>query len=99
MPSRDGSPTRLADLRRIHGRTLVDLAEDLLVAADVAFPGTQEGVGVTRGQDDARTNARSRPARLHVDEVECEFGIVVVEENQVAVRPLGRGIVELDLQL
>src|ERR1700690_2152374 len=91
--------TRLADLRRIHGRAFVDLAKHLFVAVDVAFEGALEALGVTRGQDDARADARTRPARLHVDEVEGEFGVVVVEENQVAVGPLGRGIVELDLEL
>ena len=50
-------------------------------------------LGVARGNDDARADAGARPARLHVDEVEGELGVVVVQEDQVRVGPLGRGLV------
>ena len=46
-----------------------------------------------------RERTRARPAGLHVHEVEGELRVVVVEKDQVAVGPLGRGFVELDLHL
>ena len=66
---------------------------------DVVFERAQEPLGVARRDDDAGANPSPWSARLHVHEVEGEFGVGVVQEHQVAIGPLGRGVVKLDLEL
>ena len=85
--------------RRGHGIGLFDLAEALLVAAQVVLEGAQQALGVSRRRDDPGADPRARRGRLDVGEVEDELVVVVVDEHEVRVGPLRDRVVDVDLHL
>ena len=80
-------------------RGILDFAKDLLVAADVGFEGAQHALGMARRRDDTGAHPGARHTGLDEDEIKDEFGVGVVDEDQVGIDALGGPIVDVDLNL
>src|SRR5437868_4670674 len=77
----------------------VDLPELRLVLRHVVLQRVQEALHVLGAVDHPRTHDRLRRLRLHVDEVDDEFRLVVVQHRHVDVHALCGLLVDLKLDL
>src|SRR5581483_388902 len=96
-----GSTDEAAGGQAAHRERLwfVDLSEPLLVAPHVVLERAKKPLRVPRRRDDAGAHPRARRGRLDIGEVEHELVVVVVDEDEVRVRPLRGRVVDVDLDL
>src|ERR1700737_1433989 len=77
----------------------VDLPELGLVLGDVVRQGVQQPLHGLGAVDHARPHHRFGGLRLHIDEIDDELGLVVVEHRHVDVHALSGLLVDLELDL